>query len=164
MSQISLVMVAAGTALSALGTPLLLILSAIICGGGGAVSTPASSHLLARVSSPRYLPLVFSIKQTAVPAGLLLAGAFGPLLTEWKDWRFTMLLSAAACMAFALMLQPLCKIFDIRSGADAHFQDVGLQIDSDFGACHATASCAVLRLPGLQRHADRRSPRISSCT
>ena len=63
------------------------------------MSTPASSHLLARVSSPRYLPLVFSIKQTAVPAGLLLAGAFGPLLTEWKDWRFTMLLSAAACVA-----------------------------------------------------------------
>ncbi len=112
MSQLSLVMVAAGTALAALGTPLALVLSAIICGGGGAVSTPASSHLLSRVSSPQYLPLVFSIKQTAVPAGLLLAGALGPLLTEWKDWRFTMLLSAAACIVFALMLQPLCKIFD----------------------------------------------------
>ena len=112
VSQISLVMVAAGTALAALGTPLMLILSAIICGSGGAVSTPASSHLLSRVSSPRYLPLVFSLKQTAVPAGLLLAGAFGPLLTEWKDWRFTMLLSAAGCIVFAFMLQPLCRIFD----------------------------------------------------
>src|SRR5688572_1584868 len=112
MSQLSLIMVAAGTALAALGTPLMLVLSAIICGSGGAVSTPASSHLLARVSSPRYLPLVFSIKQTAVPAGLLLAGAFGPLLTEWKDWRFTMLLSAAACGVFVLMLQPLRRIFD----------------------------------------------------
>jgi len=112
MSQLSLVMMAAGTALAALGTPPALILSAIICGGGGAVSTPASSHLLSRVSSPRYLPLVFSIKQTAVPAGLLLAGLLGPLLTEWKDWRFTMLLSAAACMAFSLMLQPLRRIFD----------------------------------------------------
>lgn len=112
MSQISLVMVAAGAALAALGTPLMLILSAIICSSGGAVSTPASSHLLSRVSPPRYLPLVFSLKQTAVPAGLLLAGAFGPLLTEWKDWRFTMLLSAAACIVFTLMLQPLCRIFD----------------------------------------------------
>jgi MFS family permease len=112
MSQISLLMVAGGTALAALGTPLMLVLSAIICGSGGAVSTPASSHLLARVSSPRYLPLVFSIKQTAVPAGLLLAGAFGPLLTEWKDWRFTMLLSAAACAVFVMMLQPLLRIFD----------------------------------------------------
>jgi nitrate/nitrite transporter NarK len=55
---------------------------------------------------------VFSIKQTAVPAGLLLAGLLGPQLTEWKDWRFTMLLSAAACAVFVLMLQPLRRIFD----------------------------------------------------
>jgi MFS family permease len=112
MSQISLVMLAAGTALAAVGTPLALVLSAIICGAGGAVSTPASSHLLSRVSSPRYLPLVFSIKQTAVPAGLLLAGMLGPPLTEWKDWRFTMLLSAAVCAVFVLMLQPLRATFD----------------------------------------------------
>ena len=112
MSQISLVMVAVGTALAALGTPLMLVLSAIICGGGGAVSTPASSHLLSRVSPPRYLPLVFSAKQTAVPAGLLLAGLLGPQLTEWQGWRFTMLLSAVACAIFILMLQPLRRIFD----------------------------------------------------
>src|SRR5215831_9077566 len=112
MSQISLVMVAAGTGLAALGTPLSLILSAVICGSGGSISTPASSHLLSRVSSPRYLPLVFSIKQTAVPAGLLLAGLLGPQLTEWKDWRFTLLVSAVACAVFALALEPLRRTFD----------------------------------------------------
>src|SRR5687767_8524441 len=140
MSQISLVMVAVGTALMALGTPLMLVLSAIICGSGGAVSTPASSHLLARVSSPRYLPLVFSIKQTAVPAGLLLAGAFGPLLTEWKDWRFTMLLSAAACAVFVLMLQPLRAMFDDDRVPTRTFQF------SDF----KTTLTSVLALPGLR--------------
>ena len=112
MSQISLVLLAVGTALTTLGTPLMLVLSAVIAGGGGAVATPASSHLLARCAPPRYLPLVFSIKQTAVPAGLLLAGVFAPRLTEWTGWRATMLLCAAACVVFAVMLQPLCKIFD----------------------------------------------------
>ena len=112
MSQLSLVMLAGGSALAALGTPLMLVLSAFVCGIGGAVSTPSSSHLLSRVSSQRYLPLVFSIKQTAVPAGMLLAGMLGPLVTEWKDWRYTMLLSAAGCAAFALMLQPLRATFD----------------------------------------------------
>ncbi len=112
MSQIALVLLAIGTAMTTLGTPLMLVLSAIIAGGGGAVSTPASSHLLARCASPKYLPLVFSLKQTAVPAGLLLAGAFAPQLTEWQGWRATMLYSAAACVAFAVVLQPLCKIFD----------------------------------------------------
>jgi MFS family permease len=76
------------------------------------VSTPASSHLLGRCSPPAYLPLVFSIKQTAVPAGMLLGGVLGPLLTEWTGWRNTMLLSAAACAVFVLMLQPLRRIFD----------------------------------------------------
>ena len=112
VSQIALVMLSIGTALTALGTPLPLVLSAIIGGGGGAVSTPASSHLLGRVTSPRYLPLVFSIKQTAVPAGLLLAGVLGPPLTEWMGWRTTMLISAAACAVLVLVLQPLRRVFD----------------------------------------------------
>jgi len=112
VSQISLVMIAAGSALAALGTPLPLVLSAIIVGSGGSVSTPASSHLLSRVSSPRYLPLVFSIKQTAVPAGLLLAGVLGPPFAEWLGWRATMLLCAAACAVLVLVLQPLREKFD----------------------------------------------------
>jgi MFS family permease len=49
MSQLALVLLAVGTALATLGTPLALVMSAIIAGGGGAVSTPASSHLLARL-------------------------------------------------------------------------------------------------------------------
>ena len=113
MSQVSLFMLAGGIALATLGTPLTLVLSAIICGAGGAISTPASSHLLGRCSPPRYLPLVFSIKQTAVPAGLLLGGALGPQMTEWMGWRDTMLLSAAACAVFVVMMQPLRNIFDI---------------------------------------------------
>jgi MFS family permease len=140
MSQVSLVMVAAGTAVMALGTPLALFLSAIICGSGGSISTPASSHLLSRVSSPRYLPLVFSIKQTAVPAGLLLAGLLGPQLTEWKDWRFTMLLSAVACAAFVLVLQPLRVTFDDDRVPSRTFQL------SDF----SSTLNAVLATPGLR--------------
>ncbi|MCC7081709.1 MAG: MFS transporter [Burkholderiales bacterium] len=112
MSQISLVMVAAGTALAAVGAPLALVASALIVGSGGAMSTPASSHLLARVSSASYMPLVFSIKQTAVPAGLLLAGILGPQITEWMNWRVTMVLSGIACLAFTFMLQPLRSRFD----------------------------------------------------
>lgn len=112
MSQIALLLLAAGIALLTLGNPLILVLSAIVAGGGAAVSTPASSHLLSRCSSPQYLPLVFSIKQTAVPAGLLLAGMFAPQLTEWIGWRATMLICAAACAVFALMLQPVRRLFD----------------------------------------------------
>ncbi len=112
MSQISLVLLAVGIAFLTSGSPAILMLSAIVSGGGAAVSTPSSSHLLSRVSSPQYLPLVFSAKQTAVPAGLLLAGILAPQFTEWAGWRTTMLITAAACLVFAVVLQPLRKMFD----------------------------------------------------
>lgn len=112
MSQVSLVLLAVGIAFLTSGSPAILLLSAIVSGGGAAVSTPASSHLLSRVSSPQYLPLVFSAKQTAVPVGLLLAGILAPQFTEWAGWRTTMLITAAACVVFAVVLQPLRKMFD----------------------------------------------------
>jgi nitrate/nitrite transporter NarK len=37
---------------------------------------------------------------------------FGPQLTEWMGWRATMLLCAAACAVFALVLQPVRNMFD----------------------------------------------------
>ncbi len=112
MSQVALVLLVIGTSVAAIGTPWAFVLSAIIGGGGASFSTPASSHLLSRCTSPKYLPLVFSIKQTAVPAGLLLAGLLGPPLTEALSWQWAMLLSAAACLVFTFMLQPLRKSFD----------------------------------------------------
>jgi MFS family permease len=112
MSQAALILLAFGTAVASVGPVAMFALSAVIGGGGAAMSTPASSHLLGRYSPPRAAPLVFSIKQTAVPAGLLLAGLLGPLLTEWSGWRGALLLVGAACFLFALALEPLRREFD----------------------------------------------------
>jgi MFS family permease len=68
--------------------------------------------LLGRVSPPRLAPLVFSIKQTAVPAGLLICGFLGPAMAGALGWRGATVATAAACMAFAVMLQPLRARFD----------------------------------------------------
>jgi MFS family permease len=86
--------------------------SAIIGGGGAAVSTPTSSQLLYRVSPRRLAPLIFSIKQTAVPAGLLICGFLGPAAAAALGWRGAVLATAAACVVFAVVLQPLRARFD----------------------------------------------------
>lgn len=111
ISQFALVTLAAGMAVATPGHMILFVLSAVI-GAGFALSTPASSHLLGRYSPPKYAPLVFSIKQTAVPAGMLIAGLLGPFLTDWVGWRGALLVIAAACVVFAIMLEPLHKEFD----------------------------------------------------
>ena len=48
--------------------------SAVMIGVGYGPITPASSHVLARTTPPDNLALMFSIKQTGVPAGTALAG------------------------------------------------------------------------------------------
>ena len=111
VSQAALVTLALATAITVEGGFLVFALSAIVS-GGAALSTPASSHLLGRYSPPKYAPLVFSIKQTAVPAGLLLAGFLGPLFTDWTGWRGAMLIMAALCMICAFALEPLREQFD----------------------------------------------------
>jgi hypothetical protein len=57
-------------------------------------------------------PLVFSIKQTAVPAGLLICGFLGPAMAGALGWRGAVLTTAAACVVFAVILQPLRARFD----------------------------------------------------
>ncbi len=136
MSQAALVMLAAGMALMVHGHILMFALSALVGGGGSAMSTPASSHLLGRYASPQYAPLVFSIKQTAVPAGLLLAGFLGPALTEWFGWRGTVLILAAACLLFAFALEPLRERLDTDrvTGHPFHLSDLKMTVTSVFQA------------------------------
>jgi hypothetical protein len=79
MSQAALLLLGGGMVAAAAGSLPAFAASAIIGGGGAAVSTPTSSQLLGRISPPPRA-LVFPIKQTAVPAGLLICSFLGPAL------------------------------------------------------------------------------------
>jgi MFS family permease len=122
MSQVALVLLGGGMAVAGQGGLLGFGASAVIGGGGAAVSTPTSSQLLGRVSPPRLAPLVFSIKQTAVPAGLLICGFVGPAMAVAWGWRGAMLSVAVACVAGAAILQPLRARFDAGRVASRRFR------------------------------------------
>ena len=107
MSQFALLSVGGGMAIAVIGGAAGFVLSALVGNGIAAVATPASSQLLGRWAVRRYAPFAFSITQTAIPAGILLGGSLGPTLAQSLGWRGTMLVSAAACWCFALLLQPL---------------------------------------------------------
>ncbi len=68
-------------------------------------TTPASSHILSRVTPRAVQPLVFSIKQTGVPLGGVLAGFVGPPLTLMWDWHVAIMVVAAACLATAVLTE-----------------------------------------------------------
>ena len=128
MSQVSLVLLGGGMAAAVQGGLFGFAASAIVGGGGAAISTPTSSQLLGRVSPPRLAPLVFSIKQTAVPAGVLICGFLGPAMAAALGWRGAMLAVAIACLVCAVSLQPLRIRFDDDRVPSRRFRL------SDFGA------------------------------
>ena len=112
MTQFGMLMLGLGLAAGASGWLPLFALGALAAGLGQAVSTPASSHLLGRFSPPHLAPLMFSIKQTGVPAGLMLAGLIAPALVTLGGWKLALLGIAAISCATALALQPLRTRFD----------------------------------------------------
>jgi predicted MFS family arabinose efflux permease len=81
--------------------------------------TPASSHLLAATTPPHRAALIFSIKQTGVPLGGMLAGAIVPPLVVLGGIRWGLLEVAAACVACALLSQPLRREYDADRRPDA---------------------------------------------
>jgi predicted MFS family arabinose efflux permease len=120
VSQVALAIAAAGLAMAAPAGVTLVALGAIPVGLGSTISTPASSHLLARVVPPRQQPLLFSIKQTGVPVGVAMCGLLGPGFAALFGWRGALTVSALLCVALALALQPFRARFDADRDPRAH--------------------------------------------
>lgn len=120
VSQCGLVICALGLSLCASGWLPMLALGALMVGFGYGPITPASSHVLARTTPAHRMSLVFSIKQTGVPAGFMLGGAIVPSLTLMAGWQASLLVVAAVSVLCAVLSQPLQAVFDVdRNPAQA---------------------------------------------
>ncbi len=105
--------------------------------GAASVSTPASSHILAKVCPPKLAPLVFSIKQTGVPVGSLIAGLLIPALLGLGIYSGTLGLAihldafgtsfvcALIVYGIAVLLEPLRDHFDSDRKPDVQFSFSG---------------------------------------
>ena len=97
-SQVALVLGAVGVAL--LGVPHLgaALAGALLLGAGYGPITPASSEILARTTPPERYAMVFSVKQTGVPVGGVVAGLAVPSLTDAAGPAWALLAIAALCL------------------------------------------------------------------
>jgi predicted MFS family arabinose efflux permease len=127
-SQASLLCAGAALLLVALPHPVASAAGALLLGLGYGPLNPASSHLLDRVAPPQRRATIFSIKQTGVPLGAVLAGALLPSLALAAGWPAAIAALAAACVLLAALLQPLREPFDDdrQPGAPVHFSDLAL--------------------------------------
>ena len=112
VSQWGLLACALGLGLCSAGWLPAMALGAAMIGLGYGPITPASSHLLAKTTAPHRMSLVFSIKQTGVPVGIMLGGAIIPSLVLMTSWQASLWVVAAVCLACAVASQPMRAGFD----------------------------------------------------
>jgi MFS family permease len=122
VSQLGLFICAVGLCLCASAWLPMIALGALLIGLGYGPITPASSQILARTTPPEQMGLVFSIKQTGVPVGAMMAGAIVPSLMLAINWQWSMVMVALACVISALLAQPLRKDSDDLRQANLPFQ------------------------------------------
>lgn len=140
LSQYCLLLCAAGLALAATAKPLLVLAGGLLLGVGYGPVTPASSHLLIRQTPPHRRSLVFSLKQTGVPVGGVLAEILVPALALPLGWRGAALVSAALCLLVAALVEPLHRRLDTDANPRAGYPSGVL-----------AAIRLVLGLPALRR-------------
>ena len=104
-SQIMVLFCALGSTCIATGNLWLVALGSALIGAALGPTTPASSHILSSVTPRQLQPLVFSIKQTGVPLGGVLAGFIGPPVTLMWDWQVAIMVVAVACLATAIITE-----------------------------------------------------------
>lgn len=95
------------------GTSLLpCLLGTVLIGIGYAPLTPSSSQILSSRIPPGLANLIFSIKQTGVPLGAILAGALVPSLIDALGWRGAGLAIAGSAVAIGVLLLPTIRSMD----------------------------------------------------
>jgi MFS family permease len=141
VSQAGLVLALCGLALAASASPPLVMLGGFIVGLGYGPTTPASSLILVRAAPPAMFSLIFSIKQTGVPAGGVLAGALVPALVLAFGWQWGAVAIGAACLVLAIVI-----------GGVRERYDHGLDPRAPISLASAFAPVGmVLRAPGLRQ-------------
>jgi predicted MFS family arabinose efflux permease len=107
VSQAGLLLCAAGLLLCALPSLPAFIVGGFLVGLGYGPITPASSWLLTLTTPPHRMSLVFSVKQTGVPLGGMLAGALVPTLMLVTGWQGALVAVGLANLLCAAIAQPL---------------------------------------------------------
>lgn len=112
MSQLTTALSAAGLLIAATGNVWALLIAALIIGAGYGPGAPLSSAVLAHHTRPEWRGLVFSVRQSGIPIGGLLAGLTLPMVALALGTREAVMVAAAVAFVSALMVEPVRRMLD----------------------------------------------------
>lgn len=121
-SQFAMAAVAAGLVGLACGWAPGMALASAVIGVGYSLTNPAASEALNRVTPPSARNLVFSIKQTGVPIGGMIAAIALPALAVRYGWRISIAVAAIPVFALAIGLSCVRARWDETRNLAASFR------------------------------------------
>ena len=143
VSQISMIFCGLGAAMMAVPPVAVIAFGALFMGFGYGMTNPSGAELLMRITPDRRRNIVFSIKQTGIPLGGILAGVIASTVTETIGWQAAPLIGGTCCLVIAIALQPWRNGWDSRRDPDA-------RLDSTvFAAMNLVWRLLTLRWMGL---------------
>lgn len=111
-SQLALALAILAVLLVLGGSLWTIALGSVVMGLGYGLTNPGASHLLMRFARGPRLNLIFSIKQTGVPWGGMLAGLMLPPVALTLGWRWAVGLVAVLSLLLLLALIPCRRRWD----------------------------------------------------
>jgi len=104
-NQLGHTLIASGMLVLLIPASVFLIIGSLIIGLGYGMITPSASHLLMRYTPPQRRSTVFSIHQTGIPAGGMLAALIAPAVTIYAGWRWAVVVSVLLLFSVVLLMQ-----------------------------------------------------------
>lgn len=105
VNQAGLMLIACGAALLSVPSFVTIVPASLALGVGYGLLTPAASHILIRFTPPQRRNVVFSLKQSGVPLGGVVAATLMPVITVTAGWQWALWLDAGAAIGMALLLE-----------------------------------------------------------
>ena len=110
--QICLALGAAGIAMVTLSGVFALFAGGLLLGIAYGPNSAASSEILARYTPDKFRNIAFSLKQSGMPLGSVLAGGAVVVLVEPYGWRVTLLIIGAVGVVAMILMQGMKRNWD----------------------------------------------------
>jgi len=104
-NQFGHTLVALGMLMMVLPSFAFLVAGSFAVGMGYGLLAPSATYLLIRFSPPERRSLIFSLQQTGVPLGGMLAATVAPLIAIAVGWRWSLALSAVLLACVVALMQ-----------------------------------------------------------
>jgi len=119
VTQSGLALLAGGSLLTTIPHLAFLAIGSLLLGMGYGLLTPAASHVLIRHTPPNRRNVVFSVKQSGVPLGGVIAAIGVPAIAVAAGWQWAIVAVACVLAVMAVIVAPGRTYWDADRDASA---------------------------------------------